>query len=205
MKDFLLQIEGGILVGCMFILAVIVVSVALSEIVQGWRIWRGKRKVAAMSLLAAAAMIVGGTKGPVSRVNFPRTDPEVAYLIDAGSYVSNSFVHVDFSTFLIPSSAMIELAYWPNESTNEDEFVVLFSDALAAWPRPLDFEFEDASSNRWYCYTTWTPGPVVHTNGVWQQDWMMGVTNKAVIVPVRTSVIEDGKRIMPPTNERTQE
>ena len=83
--------------------------------------------------------------------------------------------------------------------------VILFSDALSAWPRPLYFEFENASSNRWFCYTTWTPGPVIHTNGVWQQDWMMGVSNRNVIIPVRTSVLLDGERVMPPEPKMEEE
>ena len=197
MLDFLLTLQGALLIGCLFGLLAIFVGLVVSETVRSWKIWRSKRHVAMLTITALVAAIVGGTKN-TRNVNFPRTDPEVAYLIDRGSYVSNDWVHVDFTTFLIPSSADIQLAYWPNESTNEDDMVILFRDTLAAWPRPLDFEFENASSNRWFCFTTWTPGPVIHTNGVWQQDWMMGVSNRNVIIPVRTTVLEDGERVMPP-------
>ena len=93
------------------------------------------------------------------------------------------------------------LAYWPNESTNEEDFVEYFTAQLADWPRPLDFEFENAISNRWYCYTTWTPGPAVHTNGVWQQTWMMDRRDGQFIIPLRTAIIYDGEQIAPPRIE----
>lgn len=203
MKDLLLSIQGGILLGALFALGVIVLGVVFSETISAWKVWREGRKVVAVSLLAVAAIIVGGTKP--ARVNFPRTDPEVAYLIDNGSYVSNNLVHVNFSTFLIPGDAPITLAYWPNESTNEADFVELFTYNLSAWPRPLDFEFENAISNRWYCYTTWTPGPAAHTNGVFQQVWMSDRRENRNAIPIRTIIIEDGEQIAPPHFEREEE
>ena len=168
----------------------------------GWResfMWK-------IALLVCACGIshYGVTKW-MSRVNFPRTDPEVAYLIDNGSYVSNDVVHVDFNTFLIPGDAPITLAYWPNESTNEADFVELFTYNLSAWPRPLDLEFENAISNRWYCYTTWTPGPAAHTNGVFQQVWMSDRRENRNAIPIRTIIIEDGEQIAPPHFERDEE
>jgi hypothetical protein len=202
-KDLLLSIQGGILLGALFGLGVIVLAVVLTEVLGAWKIWRERRKAVALSLLAVAAIIVGGTKP--SHVNFPRTDPEVAYLIDNGSYVSNNVVHVDFNTFLIPGDAPITLAYWPNESTNEADFVELFTYNLSAWPRPLDFEFENAISNRWYCYTTWTPGPAAHTNGVFQQVWMSDRRENRNAIPIRTIIIEDGEQIAPPHFERKEE
>lgn len=203
MKDLLLSIQGGILLGALFGLGVIVLAVVLTEVLGAWKIWRERRKSVALSLLALAAIIVGGTKP--SHVNFPRTDPEVAYLIDNGSYVSNNVVHVDFNTFLIPGDAPITLAYWPNESTNEADFVELFTYNLSAWPRPLDLEFENAISNRWYCYTTWTPGPAAHTNGVFQQVWMSDRRENRNAIPIRTIIIEDGEQIAPPHYEREDE
>lgn len=205
MKDLLLSIQGGILLGALFGLGVIVLAVVLTEVLGAWKILRERRKAVALSLLAVAAIVVGGTKPSTRNVNFPRTDPEVAYLIDNGSYVSNDVVHVDFNTFLIPGDAPITLAYWPNESTNEADFVELFTYNLSAWPRPLDFEFENAISNRWYCYTTWTPGSAAHTNGVFQQVWMSDRRENRNAIPIRTIIIEDGEQIAPPHFERDEE
>ena len=197
MLDFLLTLQGALLIGCLFGLLAIFVGVVVSETVRGWRIWRSKRHRAILTAAALIAAVVGGSKN-IRNVNFPRTDMEAEYLIDNGSYVSNNWVHVDFATFLIPATAPITLAYWPNESTNEEDIVELFTDQLSAWPRPLDFEFENAISNRWYCYTTWTPGPAAHTNGVWQQTGMTDRRNNRDTILIRTLVIEDGEQIAPP-------
>ena len=164
-------------------------------------LWRWSEHVfwKCVCTVAVCGMIyVGATKAITSRVNFPRTDMEAAYLIDNGSYVSNDVVHVDFTTFLIPATAPITLAYWPNESTNEEDIVEYITAELSQWPRPLDLEFENAISNRWYCYTTWTPGPAAHTNGVWQQSGMTDRRSNRDTILIRTMVIEDGAQIAPP-------
>ena len=69
---------------------------------------------------------------------------------------------------------------------------------LADFPNPLDLAFENAISNRWYCYTTWTPGPAVHTNGVWQTIWMMDRRDNRYLIPIRTRIEDDGDLIAPP-------
>ena len=144
-------------------------------------------------------VMYGGTKGVYTRpVSFPRTDIEVAYLVDAGSYVSNNLVHVAFDSYLIPSSAPIVLAYCPDGSTNEEDIVTAYAATLADFPNPLDFAFENAISNQWYCYTTWTPGPAVHTNGVWQTIWMTDRRYNRYLIPIRTRIEADGDVIAPP-------
>ena len=159
----------------------------------------GKSKV--QGIMAAVAVVgavmYGGSKGTRS-VSFPRTDIEVAYLVDAGSYVTNDLVHVAFASYLIPQDAPIILSYWPDGSTNEDEIVTALAAPLADFPNPLDFAFENAISNRWYCYTTWTPGPAVHTNGVWQTIWMMDRRDNFYMIPIRTWIEADGEVIAPP-------
>lgn len=159
----------------------------------------GRSKV--HGILAAVAIVgavmYGGSKG-TRNVIFPRTDIEIAYLVDAGSYVTNDLVHVAFNSYLIPSSAPIILSYWPDGSTNEEDMVTAYSATLAEFPRPLDLPFENAVSNRWYCYTTWTPGPSIHTNGVWQSTWMTDRRERRFLIPIRTTVEVDGETIAPP-------
>ena len=159
-----------------------------------------KSKVQGMLLAAAivGAVMYGGSKG-TRPVSFPRTDIEVAYLVDAGSYATNGLVHVAFNSYLLPPDATIVLSYWPDGSTNEDEIVTALAAPLADFPNPLDFAFENAISNRWYCYTTWTPGPAVHTNGVWQTIWMMDRRDNRYLIPIRTWIEADGDVIAPPT------
>ncbi len=150
------------------------------------------------TVAVVGAVMYGGSKG-TRNVNFPRTDIEVAYLVDAGSYVTNDLVHVAFNSYLVPQSAPIVLSYWPDGSTNEDEMVTAYAATLADFPNPLDFAFENAISNRWYCYTTWTPGPAVHTNGVWQTIWMTDRLYNLFLIPIRTVIEADGDEIAPPT------
>lgn len=189
---------------CLTGLAVIALCVVLAMAGDGLRRLRslfGQSKV--QGLLAAAAIVscvmYGGSKGVYTRpVSFPRTDIEVAYLVDAGSYVTNDLVHVAFNSYLIPSSAPIVLAYCPDGSTNEEDIVTAYEATLANFPNPLDFAFENAISNRWYCYTTWTPGPAVHTNGVWQTIWMTDRRDNRYLIPIRTKIEADGDVIAPP-------
>ena len=79
----------------------------------------GKSKVqGAFAMVAICGLVMyGGSKG-TKTVSFPRTDIERAYLVDAGSYVSNDVVHVAFTTFLVPPEAPIFLAYWPDGSSD---------------------------------------------------------------------------------------
>ena len=165
---------------------------------------RVKAHAVAFLVLAAVAVIYGGSK-LTRNVNFPRTDIEQGYIADAGSYVTNDMVHVAFTTFLVPQDAPIFLDYWPDGSTNEEDIVTAFAATLAEFPQPLDFYFENAISNRWYCYTTWTPGPAIQTNGVWQTIWMMDRREGRDLIPIRTRIELDGERIAPPSAVQDEE
>ena len=168
---------------------------ALRDAAAKLKRWLGASAMSA--LLVVCAVWYGGGKS-TRPVSFPRTDMGVAYLVDAGSYATNDLVHVAFTSFLIPQDAMIYLDYWPDGSTNEEDMVTAYSATLAEFPRPLDLPFENAVSNRWYCYTTWTPGPSIHTNGVWQSTWMTDRRERRFLIPIRTTVEVDGETIAPP-------
>ena len=113
----------------------------------------------------------GEKEGGITRpVQFPFTDPESRYLYDLGSVVSNDFVHVNFSpSVVLPQTAPILLEY--SDGTNLTVWTTYTNATLATFPRPLDFYFPGAISNTWMCYTTWTPGPSVQTNGIAQIMW----------------------------------
>ena len=203
MRELIAGFQASLLWICAILLlslAGIAASPIAREALGKLRSMFGKSKVQGILVAAAivGAVIYGGSKGTRS-VSFPRTDIEVAYLVDAGSYVTNDLVHVAFNSYLIPPDAPIVLSYWPDGSTNEDEVVTALAAPLADFPNPLDFAFENAISNRWYCYTTWTPGPAVHTNGVWQTIWMMDRRDNRYLIPIRTWIEADGDVIAPPT------
>ena len=174
-------------------IALAVASIFLAAII-GYVIWRGLaavRRVGTFFLLFTVGMaFYGGSKGFWRSVNFPRTDLDVAYLTDNGSRVTSNAVHLAFSpAAILPSDAEIYLDYRDAESTNDADWVTYTNATLAAFPNPLDFEFENATNYSWMCYTPWTPGAAEVTNGVVRIGWLLpmdGATN--TIVMLRTGV-----------------
>ena len=198
MKSVVDAFQASVMIAGVSVLALFALgysAYALRDSAARLKKWVGSS--AAAALVVVFAVFYGGSKG-TRQVNFPRTDMSVAYLVDAGSYVTNDLVHVAFTSYLIPQDAPIFLSYWPDGSTNEEDMVTAYEATLADFPNPLDFAFETAISNRWYCYTTWTPGPVVHTNGVWQSTWMTDRIENRCLIPIRTTIEVDGETIAPP-------
>lgn len=152
---------------------------------------------------AALALMYGGTKGfSPERITFLRTDPEIVYLIDDGSEVSTNSVSVSFASFALPQSANVILSYIPKPSTNMADEVVYKEGELSQWEMLMEvgegkwtFDFENANSNRWFCYTTYTPGASVHTNGVAVMEMLFHPTSTNKFIPKNAVIIEDGKRV----------
>lgn len=162
--------------------AAMILATLLIGIVVAFSWCRLRRQGVVFVVFACGALYLAANKPTTDSVRFPYTDMELRYLFDAGSVVSNDFVHLAFTaSAVLPSSAPVFLDYRPLSSTNDLDWVTYTTAPLALFPRPLDFEFENATSNRWICYTTWTPGPTVHTNGVaminWQLPAVSGATN----------------------------
>ena len=135
-------------------------------------------------------------------ITFLQTDPEITYLIDNGSWVSDNVVHLEFSTRLLPPSAPLFLAYIPKtELPDSNNYTTYLSGTVESVPDVFEFEFESAISNRWVFYTTYTPGPVVHTNGVAVAEFMRATAYDNVAVPKRTTIRENGNKIWPVSSE----
>ena len=131
-------------------------------------------------------------------IGFLRTDPEIVYLIDNGSYVSNNIVHLEFSTRLLPPSAELFLDYIPkSESAESQNYTTHLSGTVESIPNIVEFEFENAISNRWIFYTTYTPGPNVHTNGVAVAEFIKATKYDNIAVPKRSTIWENGEMIYP--------
>ena len=161
-------------------------------------------KLIRIALLApfVAAMVIHGSTKPapvVGTITYLRTEADVQYIYDAGSFVSNDLVHVAFTFAVAPGTADFQLWAWPRSSTNEEEMVLVYSNTLAGVAQPYEFEYAGAISNRWFGFTTWTPGPSVHTNGValvnWQLPYDPAATNIAAMT--RTGVYIDGEKLAP--------
>lgn len=160
--------------------------------------------VTAFTALAYTAYPTSAEKNPDRKepITFLQTDPEITYLIDTGSWVSNNVVHLEFSTRLLPSSAPLFLDYIPKtESPDSNNYTTYLSGTVESVPKVFEFTFEGAISNRWVFYTTYTPGPNVHTNGVAVAEFMKAIKYDNVAVPKRSTIWEGGERIYP-TDER---
>ena len=162
--------------------------------------WRTLRREGIMFMaIAAAFLYAAATKpdNPTRPVSFPYVDVEQRYLFDYGSIVSNDHVHVNFtSSVVLPSTAEIFLDY--SDGTNTASWTTYTNATLATFPRPLDFEFPNAISNIWMCYTTWTPGPTVHTNGVAQIYWQLPAFNPAtnICAMTNTSIYTNSTKVV---------
>ena len=193
---------AGVCVACLVAIAVAVgaaiAAVYLAPIVRWIR--RHKGEAALVAPLVVGLVFYGGSKGYVT---FPFTDIERRYLFDAGSYVTNDYVHVAFTALMLPPTATIYAYSRPHGSTNDAEFVERMVASLVELSTPSnvyerDIYFEGAEDSDVMVFTDYTPGPVAHTNGVavvfWQKP-SINATNRAAMV--RTGLWIDGKRYAP--------
>ena len=139
----------------------------------------------------------GSTKN--GTVMYPYTDVEMRYLFDAGSYVTNDYVYVAFvRSSVVPDSADFLGYYRPAGATNDAEWVEFLSTTFAEFHSPSNIPFAGAITNDFQFFTTYTPGPVVHTNGVavvnWQQDFERDGRH---IATIRTGIYTNAVRVAP--------
>ena len=154
----------------------------------------------AFAVAVALATHYGGSKG---WIHYPQTDPEVWYLHDSGSYVTNNAVHLSFTrNLIVPATAMfylygLELSY-TNQSDWADHSFCAYSNRFESMSVPFDFAYDAATNFNWIGFTDWTPPPVTHTNGVAFVAWQIG-SGKSIneIVPYRTGVYTNAFRIAP--------
>lgn len=157
--------------------------------------------VSAFAFLGFTAYPTSAEKNPEAKkdsIGFLRTDPEITYLIDKGSWVSNNIVHLEFETRLLPASAMLYLDYIAKaEPADSTAYTNYLNGTVENTPTIIEFEFENAISNRWIFYTTYTKGPNVHTNGVAVAEFLRSIRYDNVAVPKRSTIWEGEKMIYP--------
>ena len=160
----------------------------------------GRKVVAGIvaGIAGVGATMYGGSKA-TNRGAFPMTDPNFVWLSDAGSYVTNSAVHIAYTRHVaLPDTADIRVARLVGDDPNT-EWVDEFVSTVGESQSPFDVPFANATNFSWACYTTYTPGPSVVTNGVlhvnWRADERDGNLNA---VPIRTEVVDDGVNLAPP-------
>ena len=150
----------------------------------------------------AVACLYGGAKHG-GTISYPKTDTDVAYLVDSGSYVTNDAVHVAFTRVpTVPDTATFYLDYCAIDATNAQGVATNWVNAKTATfadlTVPFDFAFAAATNYNWMAYTDWTPGPAVQTNGVWHAYWGVDKNQGRYFIPVRTCVRDGGEVIATP-------
>ena len=131
-------------------------------------------------------------------ISFPAVDVEQRYLYDAGSSLNTNSVHLAFYYLIAPASADFNVARRPVGNNDPAAWELVYTNTLGGVVSPLDLEFTGAYTNNWAVFTSWTPGPAVHTNGVWQIDWR-SVREGSTLIPIHTKVYNDGVLVMPAT------
>ena len=140
-----------------------------------------------------------GRKGTIT---YPYTDYELRYLVDSGSYVSNDYIHVSFTRIVAPPAADFFIDYRVVGSNNDEQWVNLSNTTFAAFVVPCDIPFPNATNYDFICWTPWTPGPAVQTNGVWHSYWGKDKKLHTYIIPVQSAVRLDGETIATPKSKR---
>lgn len=142
---------------------------------------------------------VGSTKHIIGYVTFPYTDVETRYLTDAGSYVTNDYVHVAFSKSpVVPDSAEFFGYARPVGSTNDLDWVCMLKTTFADFHSPSNVPYANAISNDFQFFTTYTPGTAVHTNGVAVVPWQRNFSgDDRYLATIRTGIYTNGFRVAP--------
>ena len=195
MKDYLLSIQGAILLGGIFGLLAIVVGVFASETIRSWRIWRSKRNRAVMTIVALAAIYVGGTK-PMGHLI--RWD---AGLHDDGSFMSTNdyrmiTVKWTFDSW-IPNVATFTLKAIPTTVGHDPSVDRTFEVAtVPITNRILHAMMEmDATNYIFFAEQSFIPDVPVVTNGVYH---LRCVGGQNVWVPIGAKIYNEAECISPP-------
>lgn len=197
MKDYLLSIQGAILLGGVFGLLAIVVGVFASETIRSWKIWRSKRNRGVMTVVALIAILVGGTKPPRLSITWD------SGLHDDGSMVNTN----DLRQILIkwrydswiPNQATFTLKAvptTPNPDPNVDRVFEVASVPITN--RYLYAIMEtDATNYLYFAEQSFIPDVPVVTNGVYH---LRCVGGENVWVPIGAKIF-DGEECISPPNE----
>lgn len=161
MKELFDIFATAVLYGGLFGLAALALGVFIVGVAVTFRIWKRARHAAILAFLAFAAIIVGGTKTGTVKVDDP-------YIRDAGSFVTNDYVHVAVAARLDFVTADTAILIWSRElaQTNAADWVQLPGPYVLG-DFPADIAFPAATNYNFMVAANYVPPPSVHTNGVW--------------------------------------
>jgi len=168
---------------------------------EAWERLGGWSEKTAVVLSCSLACLFGGSKS--GTISYPRTDPDVWYLQDNGSAVSNDFVRIGFTrNIIVPDTASFFIDGLELKYTNQSDWAThsfnAYSNTFDRMSVPFDLQFATATNFNWIAYTDWTPQPVVHTNGVAFVVWQIGVGKQTNdLAMTRTGVYSNGVKVAP--------
>ena len=151
------------------VLGVAALCVGLADCIKIWRdtcrSW-GARTISLFAVVLATRY--GGSKVITGRVTVD--DP---YIVDAGSFVTNDYVHVALAGRYAFIPAETEILIYSRElaQTNAADWVQLVRAEEGPYHLgefPLDIQFPNATNYNFLVAADYIPAPTVHTNGVWQ-------------------------------------
>ena len=195
MRDFLLSLQGAILLGGVFGLLAIVVGVFASETIRAWRIWRTKRNRKVMTAVALIAIAVGANKPMGHLISW-----------DAGLHNDGSFMSTNDYRFItvkwtfdswIPNQATFTLKAIPTTPNPDPTVDRTFE--VASVPitnRILHAMMEmDATNYLYFAEQSFIPDVPVVTNGVYH---LRCVGGRDIWVPIGAKIYNDAECISPP-------
>jgi len=188
------EVQRWLMYVCLAALGVMAVFLALRKfliVFTPMLVWCKSHRLEAVFVAPFVLCMVwyGATKeGAKGTITYPFTDPEIRYIRDNGSYVTNDFVHIAFTTMIVPSTADLQIWRRRLDQTNDLDFVCHTNTTIGAFNQPQDIQFPAATNWNWQVFTTWTPGPSVLTNGVWHAYWGIDRKKRMYPIPIRTCV-----------------
>lgn len=150
-------------------------------------------------LFAALFVLFGSDKSPLGQVIFYRTDPEILWLRDTGSFVSNDVVHVSFQPHAqLPDDAILQMWHAPTNSMESASSWrqyggdVFLGDA----PRQFDIIYTNAMEYAWCFFTTYVRPPISTTNDtIYIEGILDNKSGNAIGIPIHTEIDHNGKTI----------
>ena len=192
MRELADTIQFYLCAGCSIGLAAIAVVVLVQLACSAWFKWRRLPEAAALALVAAWSLYVGGTKPAWLSITWDEG------LYDAGSEVdTNDLNRITFRWRYdpwIPPISTVTVSALPIGSSNSFEVA-----SASITNFELTASMETEATNYAYLVThSYTPDPAVKTNGVYHID-CFDTTNRTW-VPKGVIVMKDGRPVSYETN-----
>lgn len=159
----------------------------------------GKKLPFSFVILALICVLLGADKSPIAGVIFYRTDPEIVWLKDNGSYVSNDVIHVAWSPHAqLPWDATLQMWHCPTNNAADPNAWVQYGGDVAVVDCPFEFDiiYTNALEYAWLFMTTYVRTPISITNNTYNINCIKRETSANTIgIPIHTEIKINDKTI----------